>query len=257
MGGETPKDVVGRAARVLRILSGEEPDGAGTTDVARRVGLPRPTTHRLLSSLAEHGLVDRDHATGRWQLGPELFLLGATAAPRYDARALAQPVVRRLAEVTGETALFSVRRGDETVCLVREDGAFPIRSHVVFEGSRFPLGVVSSGLAVLAFLPPAEVERYLVRVDLTAAHGEAHAADAVRARVAETRRTGWALNPGLVVEGSWGIAAAVFDGTETPVAALSLNGIEARFGRDRQPELGRMLLAAAHGLGRHLSRGDR
>lgn len=250
---DTPKDVVGRVATVLRILSACEPDGAGTTDVARRAGLARPTAHRLLASLVDQGLVDRDRASGRWLLGPELFLLGTTAAPRYDVRTLAQPVVRRLAEVTGESAFLSLRRGDETVCLVREDGPFPIRSHVLHEGSRFPLGVVSAGIVVLAFLPEAEAERYLADVDLTVTHGPAHSADAVRARVASTRRTGWAVNPGLIVEGSWGMAAAVFDAAERPVAALSLNGIEARFSPARQAELGPLLLTAAHQLGQRLA----
>ncbi|MDT9593609.1 IclR family transcriptional regulator [Nocardioides zeae] len=246
---DTPKDVVGRAAAVLRVLSQAEPQGLGTSEAAHAAGLPRATVHRLLSSLAEHGLVDRDPRSGAWLLGAELFLLGATAAPRYDVRALAHPVVRRLAEVTGESAFFSVLRGDETVCLIREDGAFPLRSHVLFEGARFPLGVVSAGIAVLAFLPEREVERHLAEHDLAGPFGAAHSADAVRGRLAEVRRTGWAVNPGLIVEGSWGMAAAVFDAAERPVGALSLNGVVGRFGPERQPELGRLLLKAAHSLG--------
>ena len=62
------------------------------------------------------------------------------------------PQDRRLAVRTEESAFLSVRRGDETVCLIREDGAFPIRSFVLSEGVRFPLGVASAGLAILAAL---------------------------------------------------------------------------------------------------------
>ena len=52
---------------------------------------------------------------------------------------------------TGESAFYSARRGNETVCLLREDGSFPIRSHVLHEGIRFPLGVASAGQVILAF----------------------------------------------------------------------------------------------------------
>ena len=144
---DTPVDVVGRTGSVLRAVAAHEPHGATTSEVARRTGLARPTAHRLLSSLLGEGLVDRD--AGRWLLGPELYLLGTTAAPRYDVTTLAQPVVRRLSLATGESAFYSARRGDETVCLLREDGSFPIRSHVLHEGIRFPLGVASAGLAVV------------------------------------------------------------------------------------------------------------
>ncbi|MCL8026204.1 IclR family transcriptional regulator [Nocardioides bruguierae] len=251
---DTPVDGVGRTAAVLRALAGAEPDGAGTSALARAAGLPRATTHRLLTALAETGLADRDPGTGDWHVGPELYLLGAAAARRYDVTALAQPFVRRLADATGESAFFSVRRGEETVCLVREDGSFPLRSHVLHEGSRFPLGVVSAGIAVLAHLPEDEIDDYLSRVDLVAEHGEQHAPAPLRALLERTRREGWATNPGLVVRGSWGMAAAVFDLHERPVAALSLTGVEHRFEDARRPELGRLLLREAHALTERMRR---
>jgi DNA-binding IclR family transcriptional regulator len=246
-------DVVGRIAALLRAVSGHEPDGATTSEVARLAGLARPTAHRLLTSLASTGLAERT-AAGRWVLGPELYLLGTAASPRYDVTALAQPVVRRLSVATGESAFLSVRRGDETVCLLREDGSFPIRSHVLHEGIRFPLGVASAGMAILAYLDDSEVDDLLGRVDLAAEHGAQHTASAVRDRIAATRASGWALNPGLIVEGSWGMAAAVFDGDGRPSWALSLTGIEQRFQPARQRELGQLLLHEAHGLSLALRR---
>ncbi|MEO9321993.1 IclR family transcriptional regulator [Nocardioides sp. C4-1] len=247
---DSPADVLGRGAALLRALAAAEPDGAGTTAVARAASLPRATAHRLLTSLQAEGLADRDLATGHWLLGPELFLLGTAAAARYDVTGQAQPHVLRLARTTGESAFYSVRRGDETVCLLREDGSFPIRSHVLHEGARFPLGVVSAGLVVLAHLPDAEVEAYLDRSDLAAEHGPAHAPGPLRERIAQVRRDGWALNPGLIVEGSWGMAAAVFDASGRPVGALTLTGIESRFAPARRPDLGALLLHEAHALTR-------
>lgn len=239
--------VVARVAAVLRAVGSATPRGLGTTAVATATGLSRPTTHRLLASLAAEGFLDHDGLTGRWVPGPELYLLGAVAADRYDITAVARPVVRALAEATGESAFLSARRGDETVCLLREDGAFPIRSHVLHEGIRFPLGVASAGLVILAFLPDDAIGRYLDRAELSA-YGDAHSAPRLRARLVETRARGWSLNPGLLVEGSFGMGAAVFDATGQPAWALSLTGIEARFSPERRPELGLLLLDHAHRL---------
>ncbi|HST82652.1 MAG TPA: IclR family transcriptional regulator [Kineosporiaceae bacterium] len=247
MDSATPT-VVGRIAAILRGLSRSPRDGSTTSEVARSVGLPRPTTHRLLMSLAEAGFADRDQRSGRWFLGPELYLLGTTAAGRYDVTELARPHVHRLAAETGESAFFSARRGDETVCMLRVDGSFPIRSFVLYEGARFPLGVVSAGLVVLSFLEDRDVDAYLDRVDLTGEWGEPHRASAVRSRIAQTRELGYAVNPGLVVEGSWGMAAAVFDHLGQPAWALTITGVESRFRAERRPHLGRLLLDEAHHL---------
>lgn len=240
--------VVGKVAALIKAVAAHEPDGATTSAVARTAQVARPSAHRLLTELEQAGFVERDKDSGHWLLGPEHYFLGTAASARYDVTAVAQPVVRRLALATGESAFFSARRGDETVCLIREDGSFPIRSHVLFEGIRFPLGVASAGLAILAYLPQREQEELITGRDLTSTHGPTHAPGPLRERLARTRDKGYAVNPGLIVEGSWGMGAAVFDRDGQPAWALTLTGIEARFGQQRQHELGTLLLREAHQL---------
>ena len=245
-GGGT--QAVGRAAQLLKLVA-RTADGARVSDLATAASLTRPTTHRLLAALRREGLVDRDAETGLWVAGPELYLMGTAAAARYDVADLARDIVRSLAAVTEESAFFSVRQGDETVCLVREDGSFPIRSFVLSEGVRFPLGVASAGLAILAFLPPDEIDAYLARhPELSDRWGAAHGEKRLRARLAETQEHGYALNPGLIVEGSYGLGAAVFTRSGHPQWALSLTGVQFRFTPERVEKLGRILLSHAHQL---------
>jgi DNA-binding IclR family transcriptional regulator len=206
-----------------------------------------------LVALQEEGLVGRDRSSGRWLLGPELYLLGIAAQPRYDVSRAARPAIRRLATRTGESAFYSARQGFETVCLLQEDGSFPVRSHVLHVGIRFPLGVASAGLVTLAHLPDTEVDAYLASTDLATDYGRDHESRKLKSRIKETRLRGYAINPGLVVEGSWGMAAAVFDKTGAPIGALTLTGIEHRFRSSRQPELGAMLLREAHNLSQEIA----
>jgi DNA-binding IclR family transcriptional regulator len=239
---------VSRAALLLKLVA-RTGDGIRVSELAERAELTRPTTHRLLAALRREGLVDRDEQTGLWVPGPELYLMGTAAAARYDVADLARDIVRSLAGVTEESAFFSVRQGDETVCLVREDGSFPIRSFVLSEGVRFPLGVASAGLAILAFLPPAEVDAYFARhPELPEKWGSPHGEKRLRARLAETQAQGYSLNPGLIVEGSYGLGAAVFTRAGHPQWALSLTGVQFRFTPERVEKLGRILLSHAHQL---------
>ena len=238
--------VVGRVALLLRLV-GRKPEGTSLAGLVRESGLTRPTVHRLLTSLAAEGLLEHDSAAGKWVLGPEIFLLGSVAAARFPMEDIARPSLRRLAAETGESAFFSIRRGNETVCVLREEGSFPVRSFVLHEGVRFPLGVASAGTAIMAFLPAEEQERLLE--DWPAHAGDfavGHPADVVRDNLERTRLTGYSVNPGLILEGSWGMGAAVFDQQGRPAWALSLTGIEPRFRPDRQEFLGKLLLEEAH-----------
>lgn len=193
-------------------------------------------------------MVDRDRTTGRWSLGPELYLLGAGAAHRYDITTTAGDLVDRLARETGESAFLSARRGDETVCILSREGSFPLRSHVLHEGIRFPLGVASAGLAILGHLPDRDIDDYLARTDLRPAWGQCHSEDAIRQRVNDTRRDGYATNPALLVEGSWGLGAAVFDRSGLPAWALSVTGVQTRFTAERRTQMGGLLLDTAQEL---------
>lgn len=238
--------VVTRVATVLRIVSERSPRGVTTSELAELARLTRPTAHRLLASLTAEGFVDHDDLLGRWVLGPELYLIGSVAAARYDITHVAAASVRSLAQETGESAFLSARRGDETVCLLREEGSFPLRSFVLYEGVRFPLGVASAGMAIIAFLSDGEIASYLDAHDLEAERGALHSRRGILQRIEQTRLTGWALNPGLILEGSWGMAATVFNPAGEPAWALSITGVQSRFAPERREELGRLLLEQAH-----------
>ena len=182
---------VGRAAALLRIIGRSPGDGAALPAIVEAAGLTRPTVYRLLNSLACEGLLDYHEATRTWHLGPEIYVLGAIAANRYAIEDVARPSLQRLADQTGESASLSTRRGEETVCLLRVEGSFPVRSFVLHEGVRFPLGIASAGLAIMAFLPDDEVDRLLdddgARVRQ---YGPGHSTGKIRGRLEATRRTG-------------------------------------------------------------------
>lgn len=244
--------MVAKIAALLRAVGAAEPDGASTTGLAKAAAVARPTAHRILTALSAEGLIDRAADTGRWTLGPELYLLGAAAGNRYDIVDHAREVLDALSRATGESAFLSARRGDETVCVLAQDGSFPLRSHVLHEGKRFPLGVASAGLAILSHLPRRDIDEYLGRVDLEPAWGPEHSAEAIRGRIASTLVTGYSVNPALIVEASWGMGAAVFDRAGRPAWALSLTGVQTRFKPERHAELGHLLLEHAHTLSTRL-----
>lgn len=146
-----------------------------------------------------------------------------------------------------------MRRGAETVCLTRVEGSFPVRSFVLHEGVRFPRGVASAGLAILAFLPDEEVERLLDGEESRIRNlGSGHTGPAILESLQRIRETGYEVNPGLILEGRWGVGAAVFDPDGDQAWTLSLTDIEHRFMPEGQQHLGRLLRKEDHRIKREL-----
>ena len=145
----------------------------------------------------------------------------------------------------------------ETVCLLREEGSFPVRSFVLHEGVRFPLGVASREPRSWPSCPRPSRKRCCRTGRPTLEPSQPGTPPAmVRANLDRTRLAGYSVNPGLVLEGSWGMGAAVFDRSGRPAWALSLTGIEPRFKPERQEELGGLLMAEAHRITQQLGGGE-
>ncbi|MBE9603812.1 IclR family transcriptional regulator [Acetobacteraceae bacterium H6797] len=233
---------VERVIGLLKLVAGQAGGGVSLAELVVASGLNRPTARRLLLALMRGGLVEQDEATRRYHLGPESYVIGTLAADRFGIHRLAQDSLTRLAQASGDTAFFSVRRDMSAVCLHREEGPFPVRTHVLAAGMRHPLGVGGAGLAILAALPDAAVDAALgENAALLAATYPAHTPERLRDLVRETRARGYAVNPGLVVAHSWGIGMPVRDARGEPVAALSLAAIESRMQPERQPMLAALL----------------
>lgn len=231
---------VDRALTLLSLIGRHAGEGLSLAELTAASGLNKPTVRRLMLALINGGMVDQCSHTHRYRLGPEAYLLGLRAAERHGLVRTATRHAARLAKATEDAACLSVRRGLHSLCLHREDGPYPIRTHALMPGAYHPLGVGAGSLAMLAALPDAEIEETLAanRETLDAEY-PLLAPARLRELVAETRQQGHALNPGLVFRDSWGLGVALRWPDGSLAGALSLAAIESRM---QEPRRSRELL---------------
>ena len=242
-----------RALALLLQVGRTDGEGARLTDLVAASGLAKPTARRALGALVRTGLLEQDETSRRYHLGPESYVLGTLAARRFGIQAQAIDGLVRLAQASGDTAFLSVRRDVHVVCLHREEGPFPIRSHVLQAGDRHPLRIGAGCLAVLAALPDDEIGQAIAaNAAIIAKRYPAYSPASLREAVARTRKDGYALNPGLLMPGSWGIGVVVRDPRGRPVYSVSLAAIESRLDAARRDELVPLLKAEAAKLERLL-----
>ena len=79
---KAPTGTVARTVRVMRALA-EAGEPLTVAELGRRLGLPRPTVHRLLGLLAAEGIVASDGG-GRYEVGREYRRLAALVGARRD-----------------------------------------------------------------------------------------------------------------------------------------------------------------------------
>lgn len=217
---------VQKACRILGVLS--DPRNGRLTDIAQAAGQDKATTLRLLESLEREGLVVRDASTKRYALGVEALVIGAAALARLDLRPLARPGLVRLVGAFEDTAILSVPRGSEAVCIDVEAGTFPIRASFLEVGSRRPLGAGAGSLALLAWLPDAEIAALAPAISARIAGHPRLSWTVIERHVEDSRRRGYALMLDLVVDRMGGIAMPVPGPDGRPIAALSVAALSER-----------------------------
>lgn len=228
---------VKRALDILRMLSfNASSSGMRFSDLQAQSGLSKGTLHRLLKSLVSEGFVEQAAGSRVYYLGLEFLSLGERAANRLDIRAVTQPSLERLAQITSDTVMLTIRSGLDAVCIDRKEGAFPVKVLTQNVGTRRPLGVGSGSLALLAALSDEEVENVLRRNAMRLAPYPSVTVDALRKAVSDARQRGYAFNPGHLLKGMYGIGVTIFLARQ-PVAALSVAAHYGRMEADRRRQI--------------------
>jgi IclR family transcriptional regulator, acetate operon repressor len=205
-------------ARAFDLLEAFPDTPVALSELARRAGLSKTTTHRLVAQLIRHNAVER--VSGGLQLGPRLFELGSRVAPLQALRDRAAGALHELLAISGETVHLAVRDGADVVYvekLVGPRGTLaPSRC-----GQRMALQRTAVGKALVAFLARDE------RDDVLGSHRRRLDHD-----LADARRHGVAVSVEELRRGLVCVGAPILDADGKPVAALSIAGRRGRVGRN-------------------------
>lgn len=213
-------------ARAFSILEeiARHREGIGLADLSKQVGLHNSTAFHLVKTLASLGYVRQSRDNKRYRVGRPLFALAASCLDEIEMVNVATPVLRDLADETGESAHFAVRMGDAVTVIARTSGpgAFQLTDRV---GVVRPAHCTALGKMILASLPPDRLERFLARADLKPSTEKSITeVTALRREIEDVRRSGIAFDDGEFNLEVRCVAVAVTDFTGAVVGALGISG---------------------------------
>lgn len=193
-------------------------ESLGASELARRTGLPKSTSHRLLGILEAAGVVER--LSGSYRLGERLRgISGMVAAGFPDLREVGLPFMQDLYELTHETVHLGALDGVDVHCVEKIYGhrRSPLASRV---GGVLPAHTTALGKVLLAF-STVNVQRSVLTFLPEPL--------VLSAELRRVRRGGFAFDRGETHPDVNCVAAPVLNREGRAVAAISVSGPAARF----------------------------
>jgi len=252
--GRMAEEATGSVQRVIAILTalGEQDThrSIGVVEIARAVGREKSQVSRMLKTLAETGLVDRDPDTLGYRLGWRFFTLAARAG-EHQLLTCAPEIMRGLVRTVGERVHLTVRDGPDALTLLTETSPRSVQTANLV-GRATALHSTSCGQALLFDTEDGDIRALLDGVDLTARGPKAprDVEEFIR-RVRRAAGRGFAT---CVDEFDMDLAAAaapVRDFRGRIVAAVNISGPKFRIAKNLT-EAGRQVAAAAGYLSKNL-----
>ncbi|PSO18171.1 IclR family transcriptional regulator C-terminal domain-containing protein [Bradyrhizobium sp. MOS003] len=231
---------VDRALSILATLA-EDDEGYRLSDLAVRTGLSASTVHRLLATLESRRFVQLDRTQSKWHVGSRAFTVGASFARRRNFSAQAIPYLRKLRDLTRETANLAVVDDEFIIVLTRMESREIMRS-LTLVGGRVPMVTSGVGKAVLATYSDEDVGAVIRH------HGMPRLTEKSIVRPSDLfkelekiRKQGFALDDEEACMGLRCVAAVVYNDCADPLAAISVSGMTSRMTDQRLPEIGQIV----------------
>ena len=220
--------------------------------ISELTGMNKSRIIRLCGTLESKGYLVHDSEAQNYRLGFKALALGKAHERSNNLISLSRPILRDLADQTGESATLFVVDGLQRVCLAREEGTFSIRYNIL-EGQRMVLYAGAGGKVLLAF-GPEELRRKVLSRDHLRKLTPTTIQDPKRLEkdLETVRRQGYASSYGERDSEVAALAAPIYRHDGKVCAAVSIAGPINRFSRGHNVEHLKFLLASAERLSRML-----
>jgi DNA-binding IclR family transcriptional regulator len=213
-------------------------------EITATTGLPKPTVHRILSTLERHAFVrklpDRNYA-----FGTRIIALGIFAASQNSLVTAARPLLDRLVVSCGETVHLGVLEGTALLYLDRRE---PVDAAVRLATLPSPLTSLHASAAgkVLLAYGDSELQEAVLAAGLVRYNARTIVdADVLAAELETIRARGFAVNEEERNEGVRAIGVPVRNRAGAVVAALSAAGPVQRVDDEKLHQMQGLLAAAA------------
>lgn len=213
-------EAIRKAVKVLKSFALGGPE-LSLKQISDLTGIPKSTVHRIIQTLMLDGLVQHNTESDRFCLTGQLVAIALKGIGRRELVDVCAPVMRELAETTGETVSLNVVAGLERVCIYRVEGSHPITRTIAL-GEQGPLYCGAAGKVLLAGLADGEIQRVIDRGLKPQGKNTITDPDRLWEEVRKIREQGFAISVEERFPNSASVGAPIRDFSGQTIAALTV-----------------------------------
>jgi IclR family acetate operon transcriptional repressor len=241
-----------RAFLILDVMA-DAGGEAKLTEIATTAGLNVSTCHHLISTLHNWGYVARGINSRSYVLGSRILHLSAACLRQVDLPRRAQSFVDRLNDQTREAVQLAIMQDTNLVHVLRREARHAVRVEAGFGGNSGAAHATATGKAILAWLPPTELDRIVADKGLAAfTPNTITDIEKLKEELRLTRRNGFSIDREEFQIGVICLGAAIRDHAGAVVGSISVSAPVFRATPDYIDQIQVHVIAAADELSAEL-----
>lgn len=202
-------------------------------DLINKLGLPKPTIHRLMQTAEAEGFLQRDIDGLSYGPGDRLRLLAANTISSERIRTARLAIMRGAAEIIGETINLSLPEREGMIYIDRVETKWPLRIQLPI-GTQVPFHCTASGKLYLASLKSATLNGVLGAKPFEKLTNQTITDPEILLEEIKTIRSqGHSTDNEEFMEGMTAIAVPVIDNQKRLIATLSVHAPKSRYTLDQ------------------------
>ncbi len=240
-----------RSLSVLEYVANSD-RSVSLTEIMQAVDLPKPTVFRILATLEEAGMLQREPDAKRYAPGERLSNLAANVLLHSPYRSARRAILEELVEKLGETCNLTIPNGNYVMYLERVEASWPLRINL-HAGSKVPLYASASGKIFLAHTQKRLRDRLLANAPLiNHTKNTLVTMRELEAEFSKIRRVGYATDNEEYLAGICCLAVPITNDQDRVIAAVSVHGPTSRMNVEDTDDYVKTLREAAEQISQTL-----
>ncbi|KAB3529169.1 IclR family transcriptional regulator [Alkaliphilus serpentinus] len=242
-----------KAIEIIELLAASETE-IGATEISNHLNYGVSATYHLLATLKMCRMIEQDPKTKKYRLGIKLWKIGKQAMEQNNLVTFMKPFLKKLRDLTDETANLTVLDNNEIIYLAQEESKKLIRMFTK-TGARAPLHCSAAGKVLLAYLPEDKRNFIIERLTFEKFTDKTIVTkDGLVKELEAIIEKGYGFDDEERELGVSCIAAPIFDFNNEIVAAISISGPTVRFDEEANKRFVEYLLNITQEISNELAK---
>jgi len=199
-------------------------DGAGVTEIANSVSLPKSTVHRTLTSLVCRNYISKDLVTDKYKLGFKLIIIAGQYINQLDLRTAFGPYVHQLSSELNVTAHIAILRDNMAVYIEKVQ---PYSFGCMYSqiGKTIDLYCSALGKALLLGYLPEDYKKYLDNTEFVKTTPTTPSRSDLEKEISIARNTHITFDNEEHEKGVFCLGVPIYDYKNQVIAAISISSM--------------------------------